>query len=301
MRRDLILPALLVIALAVMGVYATTAGTEKGSSGADLATTPIACENARLISRVAMLPEASGLATSRQFRDLFWSHNDSSDPVLYAIAADGSLKGQVTVAGAAVVDWEAVTTAPCDGGSCLYVADIGDNGANRRSITIYRTREPSPADRATAPAERIEAVYPEGAQDAEALFVAMGSLFIVTKGEGSPIRLYRLPSGETGRVTLQLVATLTDEGARKKVRVTDAAVSPDGAWVALRSSHLVLFYQAEALLSGKSQTPLAYDLTPLAEPQGEGIAWADDRTLYLAGEAESGGTFGRITCSPQAH
>jgi hypothetical protein len=298
MRRDLILPALMVIALVVMGVYAMTAEKEKGTSGVDLPTTPVACENARLISRIGVLPEASGLAVSRQNRNVFWSHNDSDDAVLYAIVSDGSIGGRVQLAGASVVDWEAITTSPCDDGNCLYVADIGDNGMNRRSITIYRTREPSPTDRTTAPAARIEAVYPEGAQDAEALFVANRSLYVVTKGEGTPIRVYRVPSGESATpVTLELIATLTAEGARKKIRVTDAAVSPDGAWIALRSNDLVLFYKADALLAGTPQTPLSYDLTPLKEPQGEGIAWADDTTLYLAGEAESGGTFGRLTCS----
>ena len=298
MRRDFILPALLLIALVVMGVYATTAEKEKGTGGAEVVTTPVACENARLISRIAMLPEASGLAPSRRFRDVFWSHNDSDHPVLYAISADGSVSGRVPLAGASVVDWEAIAVSPCDGGNCLYVADIGDNGMNRRNIAIYRTHEPSPSDRTTAPADRIDGVYPEGAQDAEALFVANGSLFIVTKGEGAPIRVYRFPSVQPGtRVTLELVATLTDEGARKKMRVTDAAISPDGAWVALRSNDVVLFYKADALLSGKPQTPLAYDLTALKEPQGEGIAWADDRTLYLAGEAEGGGTFARVSCT----
>jgi hypothetical protein len=173
----------------------------------------------------------------------------------------------------------------------------------RPTITIYRTREPAPNDRTTAPAVRIEAVYPEGAQDAEALFVANSALYIVTKGEGAPVRLYRVPSGGSGtRVTLELIATLTEQGADKKTRVTDAAISPDGAWIALRSNDLVLFYDADALLAGKPPTPLAYDLAALEEPQGEGIAWADDRTLFLAGEAEGGGTFGRVTCSlPRAH
>jgi hypothetical protein len=297
MRRDFILPAVLLAALLWMGVYATTAESEKRTDdGVDLITTPVSCEGARLISRIALLPEASGLATSRQFRNLFWSHNDSNDAVIYALGADGSLLGHVQLAGASVVDWEAISVSPCGDGSCLYVGDIGDNDRQRRTVTVYRTREPSPRDHATQPAERIDASYPEGPQDAEALFTANGSLFLVTKGEGTPIRVYRFPD-TGGRSTLHLVATLTDAGPNKKGRVTDAAVSPDGRWVALRTNDLVLFYRIDALLSGTPGTPLAYALGALKEPQGEGIAWADDRTLYFAGESEGGGTFARLSCA----
>ena len=307
MRRDLILPALLFVALLALGVYATTAERAKGAAADPTATgSPANCESARLISRLSLLPEASGLAASRRFRDLFWSHNDSSDPVLYAIGGDGTIKGQVRLTGASVVDWEAITVSECNGEICVYVGDIGDNQVKRRTITIYRTREPAPTESATTPIERIDASYAEGPQDAEALFIAKGSLFVVTKGEDAPIRIYRRPlapgaaegaAQSGGRVQLELVATLTDADPRKTARITDAAVSPNGQWVAMRTNDVVLFYPTDALLAANPGTPLVYDLAALKEPQGEGIAWADDRTLYLAGEAQGGGTFARITCA----
>ena len=125
-----------------------------------------------------------------------------------------------------------------------------------------------------------------------------GSLYVVTKGEGSPVRVYRFPSlAPNARLTLQLVATLTSADPDKSTRVTDASVAPNGEWVALRTNDQLLFYRTSALLGGKPGTPMAFDLRALAEPQGEGIAWADNRTLFLSGEAPGGGTFGRITCS----
>src|SRR5262245_13810032 len=181
MRRDFILPALLLVALAAMGVYATTAEKQKATD--DLLTNRASCDGGRLISRLALLPEASGLALSTQFPNLLWSHNDSSDATIFAIGTDGAIRGRVRLAGASVTDWEAITVSPCRGGACLYVGDIGDNNLRRHGITIYRTREPSPDDQITPSVERIEATYPEGPQDAEALFVANGSLFVVTKGE----------------------------------------------------------------------------------------------------------------------
>jgi hypothetical protein len=186
----------------------------------------------------------------------------------------------------------------CSSGSCVFIGDIGDNSSDRRSITVYRTREPSPSDASTAPVDALEAAYPEGAQDAESLFVARGMLFLVTKGENGPVRVYRFPSvAAQGRTKLELVAKLTGATTDKVARVTDAAVSPNGRWIAMRTNHLVLFYRTEALLAGKPGTPLSFDLRPLHEPQGEGITWADDQTLYLAGEGPGGGTLARVSCS----
>ena len=295
MRRDLILPILLLTALMAMGVYATT-GSRSGV--AELAAVPAICDSSRSLDRVAQLPEASGLAASGRHRGILWSLNDSADASLFAIGPDASISGRVRVNGASVVDWEAVTVAPCGNAACVFVGDIGDNGRARRSITIYRTTEPSPSDAATAPVEALEGVYPEGPQDAEGLFVARDRVFVVTKGERAPVRVYRFPSvTDTRPVTLELVMTLTAGDPPKQERVTDAAVSPDGHWVALRTNDLVLFYRTSEMLAGTAAVPLAFDLRPLKEPQGEGITWADNQTLFLAGEAPGGGTLGRISCA----
>jgi hypothetical protein len=294
-RRDLILPALLTISLAAMVVYARSGGSDASQL---VPATTVACQDEPLVVQLARVPESSGLAASTRTRNLFWSHNDSGDPSIYGIRPDGSVIGQVRVAGASVVDWEAVTVAPCDGAQCLYIGDIGDNELKRREIVIYRTREPLPGDAATPEVGVIRAQYPEGPQDAEALFFADGTLFVVTKGEGAPIRVYRVPSlDDTAPQTLQLVATLTERAARKSERVTDAAASPSGRWIALRTNDAVLFYPAAALTGGQPGAVLAHELTALGEPQGEGIAWSDERTLYLSGEGTQGGTFSRISCT----
>jgi hypothetical protein len=294
MRSDFVLPIVLAVALAVMALYATS---HDERDGARLVTTPIECTNGSLITALRELPEASGLAASRRDKNLFWAHNDSAEPIVFGVSADGAIRARVRVTGASVTDWEAVTTAACGSGNCLFIGDIGDNDRARRSVTVYRTAEPASADNATEQATAIRAVYPEGAQDAEALFAYGESLFIVSKGERTPIRVYRFPAltAETSH-TLQLVTTLTPEGADEDFRVTDAAISPDNRWIVLRSNDLLLFYDAKRLLAGSPGTPLSFDLRPLKEPQGEGVAWADNRTLFLAGEGRSGGTFARLTC-----
>jgi len=47
--------------------------------------------------RTRSLNEASGLVMSRKHPGVYWTHNDGGDGVLYAIAADGSTIGKITI------------------------------------------------------------------------------------------------------------------------------------------------------------------------------------------------------------
>ncbi|HYJ80049.1 MAG TPA: hypothetical protein VEW03_10630 [Longimicrobiaceae bacterium] len=239
------------------------------------------------IALPAQVHEASGVAVSRSTPGVVWVHNDSGEPQLLAVAADGASRGLVRVTGAAVEDWEDVASGPCAAGSCLYVADIGDNQARRQRITVYRVPEPAPGATTSAAAEALHATYPDGPQDAEALFVTQdGGVFVVTKGETGPIALYRFPQPLTpGAVArLERVVELGPADPRRAGRVTGAAASPDGRWVALRGLHSVAFYRAAELLAGRRSEPVRVDLTGAKEAQGEGVALAADGTLYLVSE-----------------
>ena len=153
------------------------------------------CTAAGPTVRVAELPEGSGLAASRQTPGRFWSHNDSGGAVVFALDAHGAVTGRVQLAGAAVEDWEAIAVGPCPAGSCIFVADIGDNNAQRRSITIYRVPEPAEGS-GTAQVDGVfHASYPDGPHDAEALLMTPdGRLHIVTKGDTGPVSFYRFPA-----------------------------------------------------------------------------------------------------------
>jgi hypothetical protein len=258
------------------------------------------CSTAVMIARLPDVHEASGLALSRRSPDLLWTHNDSGQPVLYALGTDGKLRGRVRVTGAQLDNWEDIASGSCPDGPCLYIADIGDNEQSRRSITVYRVPEPAPTDAATKPAVAMHATYPEGPQDAESLFIdPNGSLYLVTKGEGSPISIYRFPAWSPGTtVQLERVATLAAK-ANKKQRVTDADATPDGKWVALRTLETVEFHRGAALLAGKVDAEFEVAVAKLGEPQGEGVAVTSEGTVYLAGEAGDGvhgGTLARLSC-----
>ena len=237
------------------------------------------------------LPEASGVTLSRRTPGTLWSHNDSGAPVVFALSTSGAVRGRVQVSNAAVHDWEDVTTGPCPAGNCLYIADIGDNNTARRTLTIYRVPEPLPGDGKTAPAERFTLRYPDGAHDAEALFVTPDAgVFLITKGASAT--LYRAPEQlrTDAPMTLDRVADLPMK------RVTDADVSADGKWVAVRTNEEVAFYRTADLVNGRGEA-VRVSLSALKEPQGEGVALASDGTLYLVSEGGGGGRFNTMRCA----
>lgn len=237
--------------------------------------------------RLQGVAEASGAVASRRNPGIIWTHNDSGEPVIFAFDTTGRSRGRVAITGASVMDWEDVAIGACPQGSCLYIADIGDNNRARRQITVYRVAEPAPDAQATAPAEAIALTYPDGARDAEALFIARGQLFIVSKAEAAATALYRAPLGAR-------TAMLTAVRRLPLEEVTGGSVSPDGNWVALRTNDELLVYRTEELTSGKGAEPRRFALMPYGEPQGEGVAMGADGVIYLVGEGGGGGGGGTL-------
>ena len=281
-------------------VTASTASEQDGSTRAPT------CQLAGPLVRVAELNEGSGVAASRQSSGRLFAHNDSGEPVLFVLDSKGTVVGRLRVPGAAVEDWEAVGVGPCPSGSCIYLGDIGDNKAKRRDVTIYRVPEPADVSGAVARADVFRARYPDKAQDAETLLVTPnGDILIVTKGETGPVALYRVPSDAKpgGSVTLQPVGKPRQAGRTADERITDGAVSPGGEWVALRTKTAIVLFRTADLVAGNWREAGRVPLEELGEPQGEGIAFGDDNTVYLVGEGggkSRPGTFARLTCALSA-
>jgi hypothetical protein len=238
----------------------------------------------------AAVQETSGLALSRSGRTLLWTHNDSgNDPVIYALDTTGTILGQVAVAGSVLLDWEDIAAGPCDSGNCLFIADIGDNFAARSMVAIYVIPEPSPDAGQSEVAVSLLARFPDGSQDAEAIFVLPnGDLYLVTKGRQAGIALYRFPKAEQqpGNVaTLELVRPLWPRPSSERDRVTGATASPDGRWVAIRTYRTLHLYGADALI-GQGEATVKFDLTPLRERQGEAVALTNEGDVWLSTESE---------------
>ncbi|OLB68081.1 MAG: hypothetical protein AUI09_01350 [Gemmatimonadetes bacterium 13_2_20CM_2_66_5] len=141
--------------------------------------------------------ESSGVAVSHAYPGVLWTHNDSGDgPYLYATDLRGTDRGALLVPGAQAIDWEDIGLGPCPvsflpkAGSCLYLADTGDNLEFRPFVTVYAIPEPPPPERAgdTLGTTRAPALvrlrYPDGPHDVEALYVSPRdtALYLVSKG-----------------------------------------------------------------------------------------------------------------------
>ena len=289
--------------LGCAGAESEAAVTDESAAGA-VSSAADFCE---IVERGAPLPddvrETSGLARSPRDPELFWTHNDAGgEPELFAIDASGALAGRVHVAGAELEDWEDVAAAPCGAGACLYVADIGDNDGERDRITVYRVPEPLPDAGRSEAAEALHARFPDGPRDAEAVFVdPSGTLYVVNKGDRDEIGVYRWAAGQPAgtTVTLERVRRLFPQPQDGDDRVTAASATPDGRWVGIRTYRALYLYRTDALLGGGASEPLVFDLSPLGEAQGEGLAVADDGSVWLSSEGGGDGEpprWSRLRC-----
>lgn len=257
-------------------------------------TTPPLCRQITTSTRGrvgdAGLNELSGLVASRREPGLFWAIEDSgAEPVVSALRENGTPVGSWTVAGAANTDWEDVASGPGPSGPVLYAADIGDNLEKRDAVTVYRVAEPAaPAGGGTtAPADRLELTYPDGAHDAEALVVdpRRGTLLIFTKGlPGSVYALSPpLPFGSAGKARLKLV------GPAPLSLATAADVSADGSTVALRGYLGYVIWQRrgnEPLTQTVKREPCS-PTRALTDGQGEAIALSKGgSTAWTVAEGE---------------
>ncbi|MDQ3697775.1 MAG: hypothetical protein M3373_07090 [Gemmatimonadota bacterium] len=240
---------------------------------------------------------------SRTQPGIIFTINDSgNDPILFALDTTGADRGAWLVVGAANRDWEAVSVGPCfaTGGSggvergvprCLYIGDIGDNYARRPSRTIYRIAEPAARHTgytAEARAESVIYVYSEGPRDVEAMYVGPNAtIYLITKrplkdasGRLRPALVFTLPPRAWRRGDSVAVVRLSDSiplipGSAPGRMITDAALSPDGRYVAVRTYTQVYVFAADSI-TGRirvSVPPSTCNIAGLRERQGEGITW----------------------------
>jgi hypothetical protein len=156
-------------------------------------------ETKSLISRVGALEnpklnEASGLAHSKLDPGILWAVNDGGPAVVYAIDHTGKERGRVKIADAKNKDWEDIASFSLGGTAYLMVGDIGDNGANRKDVSLYVIEEPALDDTRADIRWRIDFSYPDGPRDAESLAVdSAGRRVYVLSKRDIPAVLYALP------------------------------------------------------------------------------------------------------------
>ncbi len=266
------------------------------------------------------LVESSGVAVSREYPGVLWTHNDSGDgPYIYATDLKGTDRGFLLVSGADAFDWEdialGVCPAPFRAAACLYIADTGDNVGIRPFVTLYALAEPvppeSPGDtlRTTSAPAMLRVSYPDGPHDVEAIFVSPRdtATYLISKGRSGSIKVYRIdskewsnakPAAEPPPVVATVVQTLDIRpNAEAGRQITGAAIRPDGREVALRTYGEIYLFSpgVGGRLVPARERPC--DITGI-EIGGEAIAFLDDTTFVMTSEAggHRPGTIDTVVC-----
>ncbi len=274
------------------------AGTPAATApGAESAARPVLC--ARLRSRITgtvsapVATELSGLAISHSQRGVLWTHNDSGDQArVFAVTSRGKLLSELAVPNAENFDWEDIAVGPgTRHRDALYLADIGDNAAQRTEVVVYKVPEPRRAGRgrsSTASAQPLVLRYPDGAHDAEALLVSptSGALVIVTKDYSGKAGVYVAARPRSGATTqLRRTGGLALGGGEA---VTAGDVSADGRTIALRSYFRAFAWARrgdESITKALRRRPCAVDADLLDEGQGEALALTrDGKAFYTVPE-----------------
>ena len=263
--------------------------------------------------------EASGIARGIASPGVVYVQNDSGDSArFFALdARTGATLATYTVPGATNVDWEDIAVARDRRGvPSVWLADIGDNDANRAEVRVYRVDEPHVGpgdDHVTSEPETWRLRYPGGPIDAESLAVTPGgAAYIITKALLGGSTVYALPSRPSGAVQtvrqvgvirFQLTGTPGGPNQFGQLTATGASLSVDGSVLAVRT-----YTDAYLWRVARSDVAAALRAAPVrvalpAQPQGEGIAVDGQRLLIDtegAGSAVYAVPLPALTAAPPA-
>jgi hypothetical protein len=241
----------------------------------------------RLIGRInhPRVTESSGVAASRQFPGVLWTHTDGGGPkkqVLYAIAFDGRSLAEFHVADVVIADWEDIAIDQ----KHLFIADTGNNELERSQLAVHQIDEPDPKSNARVvhPTRTWRLRFPDQPFDCESLFVWQGSGYVVSKVfKDSRAQIFRFPlSEQKAPMVLELVATTRIESP-----VTGADISPDGKLLGLvaKSGGFVYRIDGHVARAGKDkpfQTKFRHESIEGCAFIPEGmVAIAESRDIYL--------------------
>lgn len=247
-----------------------------------------------VISDTKILPEGSALLKSKRY-DVLWTLNDSGNsPSLFAIDLKGNVikpdwvkkYSGIRVVDAVNIDWEAITE---DDDGNLIIADIGNNYNYRTDLAVYKIAEPNPyysneqgiiakylikyPDQSAFPPDLSHLNY-----DAEAIFYYHSKLHIISKNRStSNANVYVFDSLVPWSVNVPRILTSFDF----KSMVTDAALSPDGRYLAVLTYNYIWLFETR-----DRENPFGghYYLKEISIGQCEGITFIDKETLMISNE-----------------
>lgn len=199
----------------------------------------------------------------------------------YAVAASGKVQGSLTfrvspvdVEGAALVS------------NRLFIADIGDAKAARRSITVYYFDNPKVGS-APVSYRSWDFEYADGRHDAKTLLVSSaGRIYVVTAGKKS--RIYAAPKKLTSAGINQLTKIGNAPGS-----VTDGVFLPDNRYLALLSNR-----SSVELLDTKTLTSVGS--TPVGNKPDSLALGLDGQSLVLGATGKKNTVYSMPIPAPQS-
>ena len=219
--------------------------------------------------------ESSGVAASRRFEDVLWTHNDSNNPPqLFAVDKDGKLIRSYQIPEAQNNDWEDLAL---DAEGNLFVLDNTSRTDPQNRNFVYIFHEPNPFEETQiAFVRKIPVRFPDGGFDCETIFVWDETIYLVTKPwDGGLPRIYRFEDLEDGGTAVFVGQVPV------YAMITGGDISSDGTRIVLSSYRALLVFQGSDPPSTKLQSdPL---VCPLNARQVEGVTWSEDE-LVLTNE-----------------
>lgn len=254
-----------------------------------------------------LLPEASGIDIATG-GDRLYHNNDGTGPDFLVTGRNGENPRRINVEGFDAVDVEDLTVGPCGERTCLFLADVGDNGARRQRVQIAVVEEQPEFAASVKPRAVVTAAFPDGPHNAEAIAAhPSGDLFLVTKagsgvGRPGPAKVYRLSAAQLaagGVQTFELrgeipVPALIDRGIAARQVVTAMDIAPDGRRLLLLTYDFLLEVAidlAAPLPSGAAWGEAgSHRVAPIATlVQAEAIAYDQDgRSVLYSSESVLG-------------
>jgi hypothetical protein len=248
------------------------------------------------------LNAVSGIAASWRNVGMLYVHNDRDRPELAAVTEMGALAGRFTLTGAAVRDVEDIAVGRCPAGTCVHLADLGNNIAERPDFQILRVPEPAltagMVATATLPAERLVFTYPDGPHNAESLMVDPGSgaLYVITKvAAGARSAVYKLPAFGAGGAATKVADLPVPAPGDQPATAADA--HPCGAGFLLRTNNTAYEFRIPMGAPFEDAFKVAPMKVPVGvEAQSEGITYSRDGRGYYTTSEGARPPINRVGC-----
>ena len=221
--------------------------------------------------------ETSGLAASVLHPGAVYLHEDSgSASMFYAMDLGGAPLAELEISNVNAVDMEDLAIGACPEGSCLYIADVGDNLEQRDDYRIYRVAEPEAFTSTQTTATVIPFSYEDGSNNCEAFVVEPGSwdMYLLTKTSGTP-GLYRIDTVGVESVAKRLFDVPAPDGNL----FTAADVRPDGQGLLVRTYGSLYYYAGSGVEAALATEPCEAQVAE--EAQGEAVAFIEGGLNYI--------------------